>query len=397
MHLRYEAALACACALPLLHCGGDDSAASNPVTELSMVTFNAAVAVGLAEYPEQRLAALERDLPGLGADVICLQELWQPENIQRIVDSLEAEMPYSHQSVRALGDGGSLGGASCTSDEAVLLSNCLADNCAGVEGNGLPLCAVANCAPAFTEVSMGCQQCIAANQAATDVENLTTLCAATEASRVAYEDQTGLLLLSRLPLSGLDYLELESSLGDRGVLSARVETDFAGSVHVFCTHLAASLGDVPYTGPYGSWEGERLQQIEAFLQQLELTREPGSSVALLGDLNTGPETSEARAASPEGFERLVSAGFEDPYVEADGRCTFCSSNPLNGFSDAVDEGAILDHVLLSGFAEGLGRVASRVFDGAIVISDSGQDVETARSDHYGVRVTVSESAGVAAQ
>jgi endonuclease/exonuclease/phosphatase family metal-dependent hydrolase len=273
----------------------------------------------------------------------------------------------------------------------------LADNCAGVEGNGLPLCAVANCAPAFTEVSMGCQQCIAANQAATDVENLTTLCAATDASRVAYADQTGLLLLSRLPLSALDYLQLESSLGDRGVLSARVQTDFAGSVQIFCTHLAASLGDVPYTGPHGSWEGERLQQIETFLQQLDLTRAPGSSVALLGDLNTGPETLEARAASPEGFERFVSAGFEDPYVDADGRCTFCSNNPLNGFSDAVDEGAILDHVLLAGFGAGLSRVASRVFDDVIVISDAGQDVETARSDHYGVRVTVSESAESAAQ
>ncbi len=84
MYLRYEVALGCAWVLPLLQCGGDDTA-SSPVTELSMVTFNAAVAVGLAEYPEQRLAALERDLPGLAADVICLQELWQPENIQRIV------------------------------------------------------------------------------------------------------------------------------------------------------------------------------------------------------------------------------------------------------------------------------------------------------------------------
>lgn len=389
MLVRSKAACALGCAILLPHCGGDDETALvEPITGLSLVTFNAALGLGLAPYLEQRLEAIERDLPDLGADVVCLQELWQPETIERISASLEAEFPYSHQSVQALGGGG-LGGPGCTESEATLLSTCLADNCAGVDGNALALCAIDRCAPAFTEVSTECQQCIAANQAATDVGNLTNLCAAGDGTAAVYADQTGLLLLSRHPLTELDYLAFESSLGDRGVLSARIQTMFAGPVDVFCTHLAASLGDVPYNGPYGSFAGERLVQIDQFLEQVESKRSPDGGVVLLGDMNCGPETALASGASPDAFELFAAAGFESPYAGADGRCTFCSNNPLNGFSADEDEGAVIDHVLLSGFPEATARAPARVFDEGITITAEGAPVDTARSDHYGVRVEVS--------
>lgn len=384
---RWKAARAFSSAILLLHCGGDDAAVAEPVTELSLVTFNAALGLGLAPYLDERLEVIERDLPDLGADVICLQELWQPEIIDRITSSLEGEFPYSHQSVQAMG-GSSVGAAGCTESEATLLTTCLAENCAGVEGNGLALCAIDRCAPAFTEVSTGCQQCIAANQAATDIGNLTTLCSAGDGAAAVYADQTGLLLLSRYPLTELDYLAFESSLGDRGVLSARLQTAFAGPVDVFCTHLAASLGDVPYDGPYGSFEGERLVQIEQFLGQVATRRAPDGGAVLLGDMNCGPETALAQAASPDAFERFAAAGFEAPYAASDERCTFCSNNPLNGFSPDEDQGAVIDHVLLAGFPASVTRAPARVFDDGITITAEGAPVDTARSDHYGVRVDV---------
>lgn len=371
----------------LLSCGGDDATpVLEPVTELSLVTFNAALGLGLAPYLDQRLDVIERDLPDLGADVICLQELWQPEIIDRITTSLEVAFPYSHQSVQAMGG---VGAAGCTEGEATLLTTCLADNCGGVEGNGLALCAIDRCAPAFTQVSTGCQQCIAANQAATDIGNLTTLCSAGDGAAAAYTDQTGLLLLSRYPLTELDYLAFESSLGDRGVLSARLETAFAGPVDVFCTHLAASLGDVPYDGPYGSFEGERLVQIEQFMERVATRRALDGGVVLLGDMNCGPETALSQGASPDAFERFAAEGFEAPYAGSDGRCTFCSTNPLNGFSADEEQGAVIDHVLLSGFPASVTRAPARVFDDGITISADGEPVDTARSDHYGVRVDVS--------
>lgn len=389
MVVRRKAAVALSFAILLPHCGGDDSTQlSEPITELSFVTFNAALGLGLAPYLEQRLDVLEGDLPDLDADVICLQELWLPENIERLTETLASEFPYTHQSVRALGGGGGLGGAACTEGEAALLSTCLADNCSGVDGNGLALCAIDRCAGAFTEVSTSCQQCIAANQAATDIANLTSLCAAADGGAAVYTDQTGLLLLSKYPLTDPGYLAFDSSLGDRGVLSARLRASFAGPVDIFCTHLAASLGDVPYAGPYGSFAGERLVQIDQFLEHVAGKRAPDGGVALMGDMNCGPETALARGASPDAFERFASAGFEHPYPDLDGRCTFCANNPLNGFAADEDEGAVIDHVLLSGFAESAARTSARVFDEGITIAADGSSVDTARSDHYGVRVTV---------
>jgi endonuclease/exonuclease/phosphatase family metal-dependent hydrolase len=376
----------CSFALLLLNCGGGDQTdVSEPITELSLVTFNAALGVGLAPYLEQRLDALERDLPGLAADVVCLQEVWQPENIERLVTSLAAEFPYSLRSVRQTGGGG----AACTQAEAERLSGCLTENCAGVERDGLPLCAIANCAEAFTQVSMTCQQCIASNQSATDVENLASVCSA-DLGAASFADQTGLLILSALPLEDLGYFAFESALGDRGLLSARLATDFMGDVDLHCTHLAATLSEVPYTGIYGSWQGERIRQIDQMLERVASVRPADGAAILLGDMNCGPETPLARSASPDAFARFAAAGFEAPYAEADGRCTFCGNNPLNGGASELDEGALIDHVLVSPTGA-RSQQATRVFDDVMTIDVGGAEVETAHSDHYGVRVSLAAS------
>jgi endonuclease/exonuclease/phosphatase family metal-dependent hydrolase len=321
--------------------------------------------------------------------VVCLQEVWQPEDIERLVAASGGTFPHSLRSVRQTGGGG----AACTDTEANLLSQCLMANCADVERDGLPLCAIANCAEAFTQVSMGCQQCIAANQSATDVENLATLCSA-DRGAASYADQTGLVILSKLPLTDLGYFAFESSLGDRGLLSARVSTDFLGDVDLHCTHLAATLSEVPYTGAYGSWQGERLRQIDQMLERVSSVGVGGATI-LLGDMNCGPETPSARAASPDAFERFGMAGYLAPYAEADGRCTFCGNNPLNGLSSDPEEGALIDHVLLSAVGDE-SREVDRVLDEPLAIDVDGEPVDTAFSDHYGVRVSLSGSSAAAA-
>jgi len=392
MPLRARA-LGCSFALALLHCGGDSKDDVAPVRELTLVSLNAALGVGLAPYADQRLDAIETDLPTLGADVICLQEVWLPDDLDRLVASLSSEYPYNHRSVRATGGDG----AACTAAEASSLADCLASNCSDVDREGLPLCAIANCAGAFTEVSMACQQCIAANQAAVDVENLTTICANADGGAASFSDQTGLVLLSRLPLERPSYVAFESSLGDRGLLSARLHTDFMGEVDVNCTHLAASLGEVPYTGPYGSWAGERLRQIEQMLERVDEIRADGNaggSAILMGDMNCGPGTALARAASPDAFARLANAGFIAPYAELDGRCTFCENNPLNGLVTDPEEGALIDHVLVSAAGSEV-FAAERVLDAAISVDVDGEAIETAHSDHYGIRVRASGAGDVA--
>src|SRR5688572_28542361 len=101
-------------------CGGnDDTALVVASTSLSLVTFNAAQLAELAQYPEQRLAAIERDLPRLGADVVCLQELWDVRTLDGVAVALAEAFPYSHRSVRAAGG---VSGADCTDSEATLLA-----------------------------------------------------------------------------------------------------------------------------------------------------------------------------------------------------------------------------------------------------------------------------------
>jgi endonuclease/exonuclease/phosphatase family metal-dependent hydrolase len=382
--MRSREAVGCLLALFSLHCGDAPTDSGEPITELTLVSFNAALGVGLAPYAEQRLDAIERDLPELGADVVCLQEVWQPENIERITTALASRYPHSLRSVRAAAGAG----MSCTTSEAALLSSCLSDNCADVEADGLPLCAIASCAEPFTQVSMGCQQCIAANQSAMDIENLAALCAADDGAAAAYRDQSGLVILSRHPLEDIGYQPFESSLGDRGLLSGRLHTAFMGDVDVHCTHLAATLSEVPYTGPYGSWQGERLRQIEQMLARVAGTRPAAGSALLLGDMNCGPSTALAEAASPDAYLQIADAGFEDPYVDADGRCTFCQNNPLNGLVTDPDEGALLDHVLVSA-PEMPTASAMRVLDEVISFDSGDGPVDTAHSDHYGVLVRLS--------
>jgi endonuclease/exonuclease/phosphatase family metal-dependent hydrolase len=382
MFLRFYVASLSVCAAFLLGCDSDDEAPPAPVDvgTLSLVSFNAAQLAQLAEYPEQRLAATERDLPTLGADVVCLQELWDVGTLAGVAAALEDTFPYSHRSVQSVGG---VGGASCTQAEATLLSDCLTDNCGDEQGSALALCAVQNCASDFMSVSPDCQQCIASNQRSGTLDQLTAICAAGEGE--TYTDQNGLLLLSRLPLEAEDYLAFDSALGDRGALSARVQTELAGRVDVFCTHLAATLSDIEYTGQFGSWEGERLAQIEQLLGYAD-QRASGARV-LLGDMNCGPATAEARGAGPEAFARFEDAGFAAPYVEGDGRCTWCSDNPLTGFDSSGDLGAILDHVLLAGFPS-VTSSAERIFDDRIRFTVNGEAIETVRSDHYGVQVTL---------
>jgi len=384
-----------ALSLALCACSGDDSTETGAANSLSLATLNTAIGVGLAPYAPQRLDAIIDDLRGLGADVLCLQELWQPDDMGRLTFALRRDYPYTQRAVQATGGAAS---AACTNAEADSLLGCLNEHCAGVDQAGLPLCAIASCADVFTAVSMSCQQCVVANQGAADVEHLVQICSAADGEAASYQDQNGLLLLSKLPLEESDFLRLESSLGDRGVLSARIATGVAGSLRVYCTHLAATLSEVPYTGPYGSWQGERVEQIERWLDWVGETRGSADVAVLMGDLNCGPETAQAHSASPDAYARFVDAGFEDPYADDDGRCTFCGSNPLNSAVGDPDEGALIDHILFSEAASSrtnlsgsLPRSVARIFDQPIEIEVGGSTLETAHSDHYGVQVTLSRA------
>jgi endonuclease/exonuclease/phosphatase family metal-dependent hydrolase len=392
MRRRSNIALAALGSAWMWACGsGDGQWSDRPRMDVTLLTFNTALGVGLSEYLDQRLGVIAGDLPRLGPDVLCLQEVWQLERVQQLAEALEPKLPYAYWTVTPWGENAEE--PACTPAETDALSGCVSDHCSDVPGSDLAQCAIASCADDFMAVSLACQQCILANQS-DDVQSVVRACASTGAASVL-KDQNGLVLLSRFPLTDPDYWAFDSSLGDRGVLSARVDPGLLPSLTVFCTHLAATQQGVPYTGEYQSWEGERAHQIDELLAYARFKRHGEHAAALMGDMNCGPETARASAADPAAFATLTAAGYASAYAEDDSApCTFCLDNPLVGApEEAASEsrataGVILDHVMLSGLPDDVEVSARRVLDDRIEIEADGETVTTSRSDHYGVLVTL---------
>ena len=345
---------------------------------IRLMTFNTALGAGLAPYTDQRRDALAAVLPTVDTDILCLQEIWSYSDVEGLKAALTDEYPYTFQSVQPVEEGAT----SCTVTETELLSTCLQQNCGQAAASDLLLCAVLECDEAFAEVSEGCQQCIVANQQ-TPPADLLSLCSGGEA--LGFEEQNGLLILSRLPLIETEFLSLQSSLGDRGVLMATVQPSASPGIDVYCTHLAASIGAELYSGSLGSWQQERFAQAGAVLEWIGGTSSESTDVAVLGDLNCGPETDEVPPEDPASFELFAQAGFVSPYLElGQSSCTWCADNPL---VDTEGE-ALLDHILWRSVARRPLLQSVRILDQQISVEVDGESLNTHLSDHYGVLVDV---------
>jgi endonuclease/exonuclease/phosphatase family metal-dependent hydrolase len=353
-------------------CSGDKS--SNTPQPVGFATFNTAL-LAQAQNVEQRLRTIARDLPGLGADVVCLQEVWQPEHTKLLVSSVEKEFPYAHWSVEtgteALG---------CSQTETDLLIGCVDARCADVGPASMAGCAVSNCANEYAAVSVGCQKCVLANQTQSP-ETIATNCQSVDADQLAYENQNGLVLLSKHPFTSKGYRPFPTSLGDRGVLFAQIETALMPAVDLFCTHLAATLPEVTYVGTYGTWEGERSAQIEVMAEFMQ-EQKSGHTTVVMGDMNCGPASAGITAEDAAGFDQLIDLGLDAPYLDnGEARCTYCGDNALVGNSEA--QNVLIDHVLFSDLPDSTHCATHRVFDEPITLNLDGVAVETYRSDHYG--------------
>jgi endonuclease/exonuclease/phosphatase family metal-dependent hydrolase len=362
-------------------CGGESSHkdATQEPTKLSFLTFNTAL-IAQTENLEQRLSATINDIPNTGADVICLQELWEPKHLKEVASKLRDAYPYAHWSVS---EGQEVAGCNAADTDALL--GCLTDACSDIESTEMTQCAVANCANAFTQVSTSCQNCVI-NHQTLPPQQIAASCELSDENSTEYKDQSGILLISKYPLKSKDYLSLESSFGDRGVLAATIESEFVSSADVYCTHLVATQSDIKYPGTYDSWNGERAVQIDALTQYIEEQRDDSESVVVMGDLNCGPDGGGVEGEDSEGFARLIKSGLGADYVKnKDFECTFCADNSLVSSSSPS---VMIDHILFSNLPKDLTQESRRVFTNPTTIEVDGKDVKTAYSDHYGFQMTL---------
>ncbi|GMV38927.1 MAG: hypothetical protein AMXMBFR64_06430 [Myxococcales bacterium] len=373
--------------------GGTDSGASDTggstdasgdaggTSTLRVATFNTGLAHGYVKLAAERLDAIVDAVATLDADLVCLQEVWEPGDIAAIIDGAKTAFPHEYHVIT---DGGTddTEEPACSADEAAPLKECVELHCTGT--NDLAGCALGNCGAEFGATSPGCQQCMAANIGKNDVDAIFQACAEGSA-KYTFEGRNGLLVLSRVPLADTDHTVMDSYLVRRAVLHARVPGP-SGDVHAFCTHLTADLDDVPYQGEYTTWAGEQEHQVDQMAAWIS-TKASGGPTLLLGDMNAGPAIPPSiDAESPTVYDKLLAAGFTSPYVANEPpACTWCASNDL---VDDASTSRIIDHVMITGWTPTTS--ATRVMDQPVTIDVGGTPTETNLSDHFGVALHIEE-------
>ncbi len=356
-----------------------------PAGPTTYVTFNAGLAVGFVPAADERAPGTSDAVAALDADVVCLQEYWEPEHIA-MVDGAAAEafpdryFPDPAPEV--------LPAPACLPTEADPdvndideLVTCIADNCGEACGDELPDCVLSECALEFLRLETDCLRCVQANVSDTP-EGIRETCT-TEATEYVYGGSFGTGLLSTLPMVPQDPLLLSSTTTRRSLLHA-VVTAPEGDVDVFCTHLTAVFSLIPYPRDEGDWDIEQAAQVTAVREFIAERATTGRTV-LLGDMNAGPPVRANEEEQIENWEALAE-GWEVPFVDIDQRCTFCPDNPLSSV-DSDARGRLIDHVMFQGF-EDRTKTPTRVLDDAFGTESCGEPIAGAYSDHYGVSVTV---------
>lgn len=351
------------------------------------VTYNTGLARGFIPFAVERTAVIAETLARSDHNVLCLQEVFQDEDVQTIIDGVKGRYPHSFW-VPTDDPSGST--PACNADEVADALACITANGCETDPEGLITCAINNCSAeifglqATNEV---CFNCLAAN---TSLETVAEIEEACLSGGGIFRDagRNGVLLLSTLPLQNTDVLDFlnESFLTRRVVLYAEVERPVLGPVNVFCTHLTSDLSAIaPYSGNFASYEEEQAFQVTSMRAWMDEKAGPGGLVVGLGDFNTGPEIPpDIVGELPANYATLVGSDLSSPYVEsASPECTFCNDNTLQ--TEPTND-VLIDHVLLRGMPTNAAFEARRLFTERVTID--GVPGESNLSDHFGVGVRI---------
>jgi endonuclease/exonuclease/phosphatase family metal-dependent hydrolase len=360
--------------------------------EISFLTYNTGLAHTFVAHAKERTPHLVMALRETQSDVLCLQEVWRPQDRKLLLEKLGDIYPHAHwteakqrQASRSpvcgpwelFGPGG--------------FGSCLVGQCGGKQGDELTECVIKTCQKPMQDLKDSnpeCVQAIAAQVGKTATASfLTLLNPFSHAGLFAFEGESGLLMLSKRPMAEKRVLELEpySTQTRRAALVADVEAS-GESFTVTCTHLTANLSSVPYAGTMESWEKESYKQAEVLTEYL---REQAGVPVLMGDMNCSPELSsyDIQSDFAKTCELIESMGLSDPFQNSNPSCTFCESNTLiSGHGGGgEEENLLLDHVYLP---TGLAAKSELVFDELVDLSVETETVKSNLSDHYGVLVTL---------
>jgi endonuclease/exonuclease/phosphatase family metal-dependent hydrolase len=349
-------------------------------------TFNAGLARGYVYYADERQPLVGPAVAGLDADVVCLQEVWLPEDMDELISATTAAFPHSYW-VDTYDPVANTGPPDCTEDLTADLLACVNASCADVPPDGLSDCVLSDCPGEFgtlASASPDCVNCLVANLGHT-IEEIFDTCHS-ESKEFLYEAANGVAILSRRELRDAAHVILDSTFNKRIVLFARTTTPSGEDVALACTHTTPEFDAVPYTGALGSWAEEQAHQIGQILDFVDANAREGEMTVLMGDMNDGPELPGIDADLPENYDLFAAAGLVDPHADSGSAvCSYCAENPLNV---DLDRNALIDHVFFRNVDATYEPL--RILDDPVTLSTTDGTVESRLSDHYGISVGASD-------
>ena len=363
--------------MALLACngGGDGEGTSTDAATITFVTYNAGLARGFVPGADSRQDAIADALSAIDVDIVCLQEVWAPDQVASIAAATLAAFPNQY-----FPDPQQSSDAICLDGQLDSLLSCYESNCPDVCTDQVDDCLLDHCSLQFGLLAKDCMRCAMAN-VGSDADQLVQACEV-EPVEFAYGGSFGTGILSKFPIKSVDETVFTSTSNRRSVLHAVVEAP-SGDLDLYCTHLTAAFDSIPYPRATGNWVEEQAVQIEQ-MNELILAN-GGDHIALLGDMNSGPAIAGMDGETVENWAIFETYDWAIPYLEQDSpTCTYCGANPLIGIDDTADR--VIDHVMLRGFAGN--HVASRILDSFDTTAESCGEVTdpSSLSDHYGVQV-----------
>ncbi|RAP31865.1 hypothetical protein DID76_02015 [Candidatus Marinamargulisbacteria bacterium SCGC AG-414-C22] len=341
---------------------------SYSICAVTVETFNTGLYYGQVDYATDRKQPIINRLKESDSDIICLQEVWDENDQHEIIHALQKTHPYvipaqPHQRYQN------------TKPACYLwdlfgknkLFSCIQTKCDGKSGSELSGCVSSECQFAIDNLALAkphCANAIFAQSGKDLIPSIwTVLSPFTYANRFVWNGSSGLLMLSKLPFHQTESISFadNSTITHRETLVGSVninETD----VSIYCTHLTASLANIPYTGTADSWKHENRIQLDHLLTTIKQHNKPS---ILMGDFNCdlSDNTSHCKQIRDYGFTPVATD------------CTYCSTNPLT--DTTIDE--TIDYI----FVNGLHILKHfRIYDSPIITT---QNQSIPYSDHYGVK------------
>ena len=327
----------------------------------NVLTYNTALldqplAKGLPNNRLERREAIINELRRLDADVVCLQEVWIGQDVERIVRELADVYSFSFSKLHIAGPrGGHLPDQSgpnmppCDRYSAVQFKNCLMRNkCKrkSYDNARTYSCVNYHCYSQFKLLSQECVSCIAASWQ--NIASVIKKCVGVglPAINMRTINSPGLLLLSKRPLINAKYTDFHpytKDMVERGYIDA--DTEDLGKL--VCTHNTNTLPnyleiELARIGAFSTYEEQGRSERDELIQVFGHS----SRLVLAGDFNTGDAFGPViNQDLPHAFSHLARHFNIMPVTQ----CTYCW--PYENIYTKSSEGivqTIIDHVFYKG-------------------------------------------------